>query len=138
VKLRAVKLTPAGWIDLLLKMVILSEEWRVETVIRRHGLEGSEEEFAKHRERIIKDRLEAMTEAEKRAFLVDLLIGDWLHSADKAEAELYKHVLKLAGVDFVKVTNAAIDAAKAAAAEAKKTPKPPIAAHTIRAPKAKK
>jgi ParB/RepB/Spo0J family partition protein len=137
VKLRAAKLTPAGWIDLLLKMVILSEERRVATVIRRHGFEGTDEEFAKHRERILTDRLEAMTDAEKRAFLVDLLVGDWLHSADKAEAELYKYVLKLAGVDFVKVANAAIDAAKAAAAETKKIPKPPIAAHTVRAPKAK-
>src|SRR5207244_1324279 len=95
--LHTVKLTPAGWIDLLLKMVILSEEWRVETVLRRHGFEGSGEEFAKDRERIIKDRIEAMSDSEKRAFLVDLLMGDWLHSADKAEAELYKHVMKLAG-----------------------------------------
>ncbi len=134
-RLRAVKLTPAGWIDLLIRIVILAEGWRVRTVIRRHGFEGSEEEFAKHRERIMKDRLEAMTDAEKRAFLVDFLIGDWFHSADKAEAELYKHVLKLVAVDFVKVANAAIDAAKAAAIEGKNTPKPPIAAKTVRAPK---
>jgi ParB/RepB/Spo0J family partition protein len=131
VKLSSVKLTPAGWIDLVLRIAILSEEWRVKDVIRRHGFDGTAEEFAKNRERILKDRLEAMSDAEKRAFLVDFMIGDWMHSADKAEAELYKHVLKLAGVDYVKVANTAIDEHKRKAAEAKATEKPSIAAKNV-------
>jgi ParB/RepB/Spo0J family partition protein len=130
-KLRAVKLAPSGWIDLLLRIAIVSEGWRVEGVIRRHGFEGSKEEFATKREKIIAERLEVMTDAEKRAFLVDFTIGDWMHTADKAEQELYKHILKLAGVDCVKVANAAIDAHKRKTAEAKATDKPPIAAKTV-------
>ncbi len=134
--LRTVKLTPSGWLDLILRAQVLSEGWRLEGVLRRHGYDGSREEFAHNRDRIVKDRLAAMTDIEKRAFLVDLLIGSWITTADKAERELYKEVLKLAGVDYARVANRAIDAAKKKAAEAKQTPKPPIAAKTVRAPKA--
>jgi len=137
VKLRSVKLTPGGWIDLLLKTAILLHDWRVEEVIRRHGFEGTAEEFKKNGERIVPDRIADMTDAEKRAFLIDLLMGDWITTADKAEQEFYRHVLKLAGVNFVKVANAAVDAAKKKAAESKQIAKPPIAAHTTRAPKNK-
>ena len=119
-KLRTVKLAPSGWIDLVLKIVIALEGWKLEGVIRRHGYEGSAEQFAKNRERIVAERIDAMSDAEKRAFLVDLLVGDWSHAADKAQQELYKHALKLAGVDFVKVANAAIDEARRLAAQQKK------------------
>jgi ParB/RepB/Spo0J family partition protein len=134
-KLRTVKLTPGGWIDLLLQIVVFVQDWRVEDVIRRHGFEGTVEEFKKGRQRIVPDRIAAMTEAEKRAFLVDLLIGDWFRTINKQEQELYRHVLKLAGVNFVKVANAAIDAAKKKATESKQTSKPAIAAKTVRSPK---
>ncbi|HEY2091296.1 MAG TPA: ParB/RepB/Spo0J family partition protein [Thermoanaerobaculia bacterium] len=131
-KLRKVKLTPSGWLDLIVRAQVLAEGWRLEGVLRRHGYDGSREEFAHNRERIVKDRIAAMTDIEKRAFLVDLLVGGWITTADKAERELYKEVLKLAGVDYARVANAAIDAAKEKAAEAKKTPKPPIAAKKVR------
>jgi hypothetical protein len=127
VKLRSVKLAPSGWIELLVRIVTVLEGWKLEGVIRRHGFDGSKDEFAQKRERILADRIDAMTDAEKRAFLVDFLAGDWLHTADKAQRELYKYLLKLAGVDFVKVANAAIDEAKRQAIEAKDMPKPPIA-----------
>src|SRR6202171_4174374 len=127
-KLRAVKLTAGGCIDLLLRIVIVLEGWRREGVIRRHGFGGTAEEFAKHRERIAAERIEAMTEAEKRAFLVDLLVGDWHATADKAQQEIYKHVLKLAGVDYARVANAAIDAAKRQAVQPKSASTTPIAA----------
>jgi ParB/RepB/Spo0J family partition protein len=136
VRLRSVKLMPSGWIDLLLRIAVIGEDWKVEGVIRRHGFDGSREEFAKHRERIVKERIEALSDAEKRAFLVDLLSGDWMGSADKAEAEMHRHLLKLGGVNAATVANRAIDAAKKKAAEAKQTPKPPIAAKSVRVPKA--
>jgi hypothetical protein len=82
---------------------------------------------------MVADRIAAMTDAEKRAFLVDLLIGDWIRTINKPEQELYRHVLKLASVNFVKVANGAIDAAKKKAADSKQTAKPPIAAKTVRA-----
>jgi ParB/RepB/Spo0J family partition protein len=135
VKLRSVKLTPGGWIDLLVQIAILLYGWRLENALRRHGFDGTAEEFAKKRERIVADRIAAMSDAEKRSFLVDLLIGDWIRTADKAEQELYRHALKLAGVNYAKVANGAIDAAKKKAAESKQTTKPPIAAKTVRAPK---
>ncbi len=131
--LRSVKLTPGGWIDLLLQIVVVLEGWRLEGVVRRHGFDGTVEEFKTRHERIVVDRIAAMSDAEKRAFLVDLLIGDWIRTADKAQQELYRHVLKLAGVNFAKVANGAIDAAKKKAVESKQTPKPPIAAKTVRA-----
>ena len=131
-KLRTVKLTPSGWIDLVLKIVIALEGWKLEGVIRRHGYEGTKEAFAHKRERIVAERIEAMTEAERRAFLVDLLVGDFASTADKGQRELYKQVVKLAGVDIARVVNAAIDAAKAAAIQAKNAPKPPIAAKTAK------
>jgi len=136
-KLRSVKLTPGGWIELLLQIVVHVQDWRVEGLIRRHGFEGTLEEFKKNRERIVPERIAAMSDAEKRAFLVDLLIGDWIRSINKPEQELYRHVLKLAGVNFVKVANGAIDAAKKKATESKQTTKPAIAAKTVRAPKTK-
>ncbi|HEV7766390.1 MAG TPA: ParB/RepB/Spo0J family partition protein [Thermoanaerobaculia bacterium] len=137
-KLRAVKLTPAGWIDLVIRCFIVVEAWKLEGVLRRHGFDGSSEEFAKNRERIVAERLETMTDAEKRAFLVDLTIGGLITSADKAQQELYRYVLKLAGVEYAKVANSAIDAAKRKATESKQTQKPPIAAKTVRLPKQSK
>jgi ParB/RepB/Spo0J family partition protein len=137
-KLRKVKLTSNGWLDLIVRALVLSEGWRLEGVLRRHGYEGTREEFAHNREKIVKDRLAAMTDIEKRAFVVDLLVGGWITTADKAERELYKEVLKLAGVDYARVANAAIDAAKKQAAQAKQTPKPPIAAKTVRLPRGEK
>jgi ParB/RepB/Spo0J family partition protein len=135
VKLRTLKLTPGGWIDLILRSFIVIEGWKLEGVLRRHGFDGSHEEFAKNREGIVAERLEAMTDAEKRALLVDLVIGDLITSPDKAGQEMYRYVLKLAGVEYAKVANRAIDEAKRKAAESKQTSKPPIAAKTVRAPK---
>lgn len=134
-RLRTVKLTPSGWIDLVLRIVVVGEGWKLEGVLRRHGFDGSRQEFAEKRERILQERIEAMTDAEKRAFLVDLLLGDWITTPDKAQQGLYKHALKLAGVEYAKVANRAIDEAKRKAVDAKKTPKPPIAAKTVRARK---
>jgi ParB/RepB/Spo0J family partition protein len=134
-KLRAVKLTPTGWIDLLLRIALVLEGWKLENVLRRHGFEGSKEEFAKNRERIVAERVGAMTESEKRAFLVDLLVGDWIATANKAQQELYRYVLKLAGVEYAKVANRAIDEAKRQAVNGKQTSKPPIAAKVVRVPK---
>lgn len=129
--LRTLKLTPGGWIDLLLRIVLIVEGWRLESVIVRHGVTVSPEHLARNREKLVADRLAAMTDAEKRAFLVDLLMGDWISSKDKAEVELYKHVLRLADVNLAEVTNAAIEAAKREATLSKKTPKPPIAAQSV-------
>lgn len=134
-RMRTVKLTPSGWTDLLLRIVIREAMWKIETVIRRHGYAGSRQGFAEKREAILAERIKAMSEAERRAFLFDCLIGDWSTSADKVEQELYRHILKLAGVDPVKVAKRAIDEAKRQAEESKATPKPPIAARTARLPK---
>jgi ParB/RepB/Spo0J family partition protein len=134
-KLRAVKLPPGGWINLILRSFIVVEGWKLEGVRGRHGFDSSPEDFARNRERIVAERLEAMTDGEKRAFLVDLMIGDLITSSNKAEQEMYRYVLKLAGVDYAKVANRAIDEAKRNAGESKQTSKPPIAAKTVRAPK---
>lgn len=138
VRLRAVKLAPGGWIDLMLRIVLVAEGWKVEGVIRRHGFKGSKEEFATKREAILAELTDAMTDAEKRAFLVDLLIGGWIASPNKAERELFRYVLKLAGVDYAKVANRAVDEAKRRAIEAKDTPKPPIAAKVVRGKEVRK
>jgi ParB/RepB/Spo0J family partition protein len=132
VKLRSVKQAPGGWIDLLLKIALVAEGWKLEGVIRRHGFDGMPKEFAEKRDEIVKARIAAMSDTEKRAFLVDLLAGSWIGTADKAQQEVYKFLLKLAGVNLATVANRAIDEAKRKAAEAKKTPKPPIAAKTVR------
>jgi ParB/RepB/Spo0J family partition protein len=132
-KLRTVKLAPSGWIDLLLRIALVHQAWKLENVIRRHGFDGTPEEFAKNRERITSELTGAMKEGERRAFLVDLLAGDWALTAGKAEGEIYKHLLKLAGVDYARVANAAIDAEKRRAAESKSTAKPPSAAKEARA-----
>lgn len=134
-KLQAMKFGYAEWTDLVLRVVVVSEQWKLERALRRHGYEGTPKEFAEKRERIVKERIEAMSDAEKRAFTLDLLIGDWVTTPDKAQQELYKQVLRLAGVDYAKVANRAIDEAKKKAAAAKQTPKLPIAAKTVRAPK---
>ncbi|HWW61972.1 MAG TPA: ParB/RepB/Spo0J family partition protein [Thermoanaerobaculia bacterium] len=131
-KLRSLKLTPSGWIDLVLRIAVILEGWKLEGVVRRHGFDGSREEFAQKRDRIVGERIEAMTDAEKRAFFVDLLIGDWGATADKAQQELYRHVLKLAGVEYARVANRAIDEAKRKAVAAKPATKPPIAAKAVR------
>ena len=135
VRLRTVKLAPGGWIDLLLRIATHLNAWKLEGVLRRHGFDGTREEFATKRERIMKDRLDAMSDSEKRAFLVDLLLGDWITTADKGEQELYRYVLKLAGVEYAKVANRAIDEAKRKAVQSKDTPRVPITTKTVRARK---
>lgn len=136
IRLRSVKLAPGGWIDLLVRIAVVVNGWKIEGVLRRHGFEGTREEFAKNRERIIKDAIDKMTDAEKRSFLVDLLFGDRVGSREKAEEDLYRYLLKLAGVEYAKVANRAIDDAKRKGVQAKDSPKPPVAAKTVRAPKA--
>lgn len=135
IRLRSVKLAPGGWIDLLVRIAVVLNGWKIEGVLRRHGFEGTREEFAKSRERIVKDAIDKMTDAEKRSFLVDLLFGDRIGSRDKAEEDLYRYLLKLAGVEYAKVANRAIDEAKRTAVPSKDGPKPPVAAKTVRAPK---
>jgi ParB/RepB/Spo0J family partition protein len=126
-KLRSVKLAPSGWIDLLVDIAVVAEGWKLEGVLRRHGYDGTPKEFAEQRQRIVKERIEAMSDAEKRAFLVDLLVGGWIATADKAQQEIFKFVLKLAQVDYAKVANRAIDEAKRKAIDTKPAVKPPIA-----------
>jgi len=120
-KLRSVRLTPSGWIDLLLRIAMIAEGWKLEGVLRRHGFDGSREEFAQKRERIVAERIKSMSEADKRAFLIDLLVGDWTATPDKPRQQLYRDVLKLAGVDYVKVAKRAIDEAKQKSAERKRS-----------------
>jgi ParB/RepB/Spo0J family partition protein len=132
-KLRTVKLAPSGWIDLLVRIALVRDGWKLEGVIRRHGFEGTAEEFAKNRERVTAELIDAMKEGDRRAFLVDLLAGDWCATAGKVEVEIYKHLLRLAGVDHARIANAAIDAEKRRAAETKSAGTPPIAAKEARA-----
>ena len=132
-KLRTLKLTPSGWIDLLLRAALALHGWKIERVLRRHGFDGSPQEFARDREKIIAKRLDEMSDADKRSFLVDLLIGDFLVSPNKAQEEVYRYALKLAGINLATVANRAIDEAKRNAAAAKPTAKPPIAAKVARA-----
>jgi ParB/RepB/Spo0J family partition protein len=134
-ELRTVKLTPSGWIDLLLRIALIVDAWKVEPVLRRHGFEGTAEEFARSREKIIADRVESMTDAEKRAFLVDLLAGDFVVSPGKAEQDVFRYLVKLANIDYAKVANHAIDEAKTAAAEATRVPKAGVAAKTAQVSK---
>jgi ParB/RepB/Spo0J family partition protein len=132
-RLRTLKLPPGGWIDLLLRIALVREGWKLDGVIRRHGFEGAAEEFAKNRERIISELIGAMKEGDRRAFLVDLLVGDWCATAGKAEGEIYKHLLKLAGVDCARVAKTAIETEKRRAAETKSAAKAPVAAKEARA-----
>ncbi|MDQ3279893.1 MAG: ParB/RepB/Spo0J family partition protein [Acidobacteriota bacterium] len=132
-RLRVVKLTPSGWIDLLLRIAVQLNGWKLEEVLRRHGFDGTRQEFAMKRETIVKTQFEKMNDPEKRAFVVDLLAGDWITSADKGEKDLYAYLLKLAGVDYARVANRAIDEAKRKSIEAKETARPPIAAKPITA-----
>ncbi len=136
-KLRTLELTPSGWIDLLLRILVVLEAWKLEVVIRRHGFAGTREEFLKDRDRVIDERLAAMTAAEKRAFAIDLMIGDWLPNVDKAQQELYRYVLKLAGVNYATVANRAIDEAKRDAAKPQTSSTPAVAAKPVQAPGAK-
>jgi ParB/RepB/Spo0J family partition protein len=137
-RLRTVKLSPGGWLDLILQIVMLESHWKVERVVRRHGFEGNAEEFAHKRDEILKRVTEGMSDAAKRAFLVDLLMGDWITTQEKPLREFYRHVLKLANIDYAKVANKAIDHAKRDAIRAKDTPKPPIAAKVVRGKEVKR
>ncbi|MGH9443124.1 MAG: ParB/RepB/Spo0J family partition protein, partial [Thermoanaerobaculia bacterium] len=121
--LRRVKQSPREWTDLLVRIVILSYGGRLERVFRRHGYDGTSEEFATKRERVIAGRLAAMTDAEKRALMIDLLAGDWGSvPVEKPLQALYRELLKLAGVDAVAVGKAALENAKRDAATPKAAP----------------
>jgi len=107
-KLRDVKLGLGEWTDLVLRIVIADAPWNFEKVFRRHGFDGSSADFAKHEERIVGERLVAMSAADKRAFLIDLLVGTWGTSSEKQHQAIYREVLKLARVNPVTVGKRAV------------------------------
>jgi len=111
-KLRDVKLGLGEWTDLVLRIVIADAPWNFEKVFRRHGFDGTSQDLAKHEERIVGERLAAMSAAEKRALLVDLLVGAWGTSIEKRHQAIYREVLKLAGVNPVTVGRRALASAK--------------------------
>lgn len=117
-KLRTAKLPTDRFADLLLKAVILSEGYKVKYVIGRHGYAGTEEEFAKNSERILAERVAAMSEVEKRAFALDLLVGDF-HQApsSKEQQAFHKDLVKVLGIDAVVLAKRVSDDMKRAAAE---------------------
>jgi ParB/RepB/Spo0J family partition protein len=119
-KLCDVKLGLNEWIDLVLRIVIADAPWNFEKVFRRHGFDGTAQDLAKHRERIISERVMAMSAAEKRSFLIDLLVGSWGTSIEKQHEAVYREVLGLAGVNPVTVGRRAL----AGATRGKATPPP--------------
>jgi len=125
-KLCDVRLGLNEWIDLVLRIVIADAPWNFEKVFRRHGFDGTAQDLAKHRERIISERVMAMNAAEKRSFLIDLLVGSWGTSIEKRHEAVYREVLGLAGVNPVTVGRRAL----ARAARGKTTP--PAAANPKR------
>jgi ParB family chromosome partitioning protein len=132
--LRTAKIPQGEFLTLVMRAIAIGYAWKIESYFRRHGYDGTAAQFALKREKVVAERIGVMSDAEKRAFILDFFVSGWSESAVKAEQSLYKDVLKLAGVDPLKVAKQAIDEAKRKAVEAKKTPKPPIAAKTVRTP----
>jgi ParB family chromosome partitioning protein len=119
--LASARVSAHDWVDLFLRTVALAEGWKLGVVIRRHGFKGTAEEFAEQREAVLVNLLTGMTDGQKRALTLDLLISDWdTKQADEDRQHLYRDVLKLAGVDPVAIGKRALDEAKLARAGAQR------------------
>jgi ParB/RepB/Spo0J family partition protein len=103
-KLGAAKLTPSVWSELFAWGLVLAEGWRVEEVLRRHGFDGTKEEFAENREKVIREFIDGMSTGERLAFALDFIVGDFHNAtANDAQRAYHKDLAKMLGIDVVKL-----------------------------------
>lgn len=114
-KLGAAKLTPAVWSELFAWGLVLAEGWRVEEVLRRHGFDGTKEEFAENRDKVIRELIDGMSTGERLAFALDFIVGDFYGAtANDAQRAYHKDLAQMLGIDAVKLAKqVADDAARA-------------------------
>jgi ParB/RepB/Spo0J family partition protein len=117
--LRTAKLNDAEWWDIVSRAIVAGA-WNYEPVFRRHGYQGTPENFAKHREAIIAERLKTMSLAEKRALAIDFLVDAWGYSgAGKDQQAFYAWLLKRVHVDKPAIAKGIVSHAKLDKGDAK-------------------
>jgi ParB/RepB/Spo0J family partition protein len=109
-KLGTAKLTIAVWSELLAWGLVLAEGFRVEEVLRRHGFEGTKQEFAENRDKIVRKLLGDMSSGERLAFALDFIVGDFHDAtANDAQRAYHKDLAKMLAIDAVKLAKQVAD-----------------------------
>lgn len=109
-KLGTAKLTTAEWSELFAWGLVLAEGWRVEEVLRRHGFDGTKEEFAENRDKILRDLLDGMSTGERLAFALDFIVSDFHGAtANDAQRAYHKDLTKILGIDTTKLAKQVAD-----------------------------
>jgi hypothetical protein len=90
--------------ELLAWGLVLAEGFRVEEVLRRHGFEGTKQEFAENRDKIVRKLLGDMSSGERLAFALDFIVGDFHDAtANDAQRAYHKDLAKMLAIDAVKL-----------------------------------
>jgi ParB/RepB/Spo0J family partition protein len=98
------KIPAADFLDLFARIVVEERSWQLDDVLPRHGYEGTRGELQKDRIRIARTLLAAMSDAQKRAFILDCLIAPWTGPhGNAAKQALVRESYALAGVDARKI-----------------------------------
>lgn len=98
------KIPAADFLDLFARIVVEERSWQLDDVLPRHGYEGTRGELQKDRIRIAQTLLAAMSDVQKRAFVLDCLIAPWTGPhGNAAKKALVRESYALAGVDARKI-----------------------------------
>jgi ParB/RepB/Spo0J family partition protein len=119
------KLGAPEWIDLLASIVIEEKGWQLEDVLPRHGFTGKRDDLKGNCEAIARKLVAKMSDAQKRAFVIDALVQTWAGpNADAGKRAVFAKVIAQLGVD-AKAIEKQVRADIAAKAAGK--PKPKVA-----------
>ena len=128
------KLTMTEWVNLIAGVVIEDRGWQLEEVLPRHGFTGKREELKGNGEPIARKLVAKMNDAQKRAFVLDVLASPMSSPhVDAGKQAAFREVVAAVGVDVkaiekqVRAEIAAKTAKKAKTTAAKDAPTPPRA-----------
>jgi len=109
-RLGAAKLSQSVWSELFAWGLVLAEGWRVEEVLRRHGFDGTKEEFAENRDKVVRELMDGMSTGERLAFALDFIVGDFhAATANDAQRAYHKDLAAMLGIDAVKLAKQVAD-----------------------------
>jgi ParB/RepB/Spo0J family partition protein len=99
-KVAHAKVPQAEWMDLLARAMLEDRAWTIDDVLLRHGYSGTREVLQRGRKKIATGLLDAMTDAEKRSFVLDALISGW-NSPQTGDGKraVFRQAMALFGID---------------------------------------
>jgi len=104
---RGSKIAQSPFIDLLARIVVEDRTWQLDDILPRHGFEGTKQELQGQHGKVAVQLLADMSEAAKRAFILDVFLYTWVGpNATPRKRALAYEAMQLFGVDVKTITRA--------------------------------